>query len=240
MQLWQYALLFFSVLLGGGLALYLRRNYPRQLKLILAFSGAYILGIAVLHLMPAVFTEEAGTIGIWVLAGFFFQLMLEQLSRGVEHGHFHIHPEGRTSFGLQIMLGLCLHSFLEGMPLSGYTALHHGEGVENNHLLYGIVLHKAPAAFALVVLLLQSRFSRWFVLGSLLFFSAMSPLGAFVTAYLNPGMAATRILMALVIGSFLHISTTILFEADDNRQHTISWTKLTIILAGLSLALLTI
>ena len=239
MQPWQYALLFFSVLLGGGLALYLRRNYPRQLRLVLAFSGAYILGIAVLHLMPAVFADDRGTIGVWVLGGFFFQLLLDRLSRGVEHGHFHIHPEGHTSFGLQIMLGLCLHSFLEGMPLSGYTALPHGGG-EANHLLYGIVLHKAPAAFALVVLLVQSRFSRNFVLGSLLFFAAMSPLGAYTTEALAPDRHTTQALMALVIGSFLHISTTILFESDDNRQHTISWVKLAIILAGLGLALLTL
>ncbi len=240
MNVWEYALLFLSVIIGGGLALHLRRDYPLQLRLILAFSGAYILGIAVLHLMPAVFSADSGKIGIWVLGGFFLQLLLEQLSRGVEHGHVHAHHGARASFGLQVMAGLCLHSFLEGMPLSNYTHLHAEAVHSTNHLLYGIVLHKAPAAFALVILLLQSGFSRRFVWGSLLFFACMSPLGAFATDALTPSPEATRALMALVIGSFLHISTTILFEADDTHHHTISWGKMLVILAGLALALLTL
>jgi zinc transporter ZupT len=243
MTTWEYVLLFFSVLAGGGIALYIRENKPRSLRLLLSFSGAYILGIAALHLLPSIFSHGESSIGLWLLVGFFIQILMEQLSRGVEHGHIHAHHHASAGFGIQILIGLCLHSFIEGMPLSYYPHLHGDAGSaggEVNHLLYGIVLHKAPAAFALVILLMQSGFSRLFILTGLVFFSFMSPLGAFLGEMWMVGELATNRILAIVVGSFLHISTTILFEADDTHEHVISWRKLLAIIAGFSIALLTI
>ena len=42
-------------------------------------------------------------------------------------------------------------------------------------------------------------------------------------------------LLGLVAGSFLHVSTTILFET--SPEHTLNWPKLAATLAGLALAL---
>ena len=243
MSTWEYLLLFLSVLLGGGIALVLRRNRPDALRLLLSFSGAYILGIAALHLLPAIFSSGEKTTGLWLLLGFFVQLLLEQLSRGVEHGHIHAHGEASAGFGLQILLGLCLHSLIEGMPLGSYAHLHEGSGHLTgniNHLLYGIILHKAPAAFALVILLLQSKFNNAFIGGSLLIFAAMSPLGALLAEKMIESETALHHIMAVVTGSFLHISTTILFEADITHQHLISWRKLLVIIAGFGLSILTL
>jgi zinc transporter ZupT len=125
------------------------------------------------------------------------------------------------------------------MPLSSYEHLPHPGG-DFNHLLYGIVLHKAPAAFALVILLIQSRFSRSFIVVSLIIFASMSPIGAFLAQKLIVDPATINKIMALVVGSFLHISTTILFEADSTHQHLISWRKLIAIIAGFGFAILTI
>ena len=67
----------------------------------------------------------------------------------------------------------------------------------------------------------------------------MSPLGAFVAGYVQLDQVAVANLLGFVIGSFLHIATTILFESDDGRQHHISWAKLGMIILGMGLALLT-
>ncbi len=243
MSSWEYIILFLSVILGGGIALLIKRNNPRLLRMSLSFSGAYILGIAALHLMPVVFAGQTAAPGFWILAGFFIQLLLDQLSRGVEHGHVHALHGATTSAGIQILIGLSLHSFIEGMPLSSYPHLHGGQitGEHHfNHLLVGIIIHKAPAAFALVILLLQSHFSRRFIIISLIVFAAMTPAGAFAGQQLVFDEKVFRLLMAVVVGSFLHISTTILFEADDNNQHHISFRKLAVIAAGFGLALLTL
>lgn len=238
MTVWEYVLLFLSVLLGGGAALYIRRHQPLTLRLLLSFSGAYILSIAALHLLPGIFADGESNIGLWLLLGFFIQIVLEQFSLGVEHGHVHAHAHARAGYGIQILIGLCLHSFIEGMPLSGYLHLHE-QGGEINHLLYGIILHKAPAAFALGILLVQSDYRRRFVIVSLVIFSLMSPLGAFIGEQFIVSPLALQRIMALVVGSFLHISTTILFEAEGARRHQISWRKLLAMAAGLFVALLT-
>ncbi|MCO6476495.1 MAG: hypothetical protein J5I94_07730, partial [Phaeodactylibacter sp.] len=63
-------------------------------------------------------------------------------------------------------------------------------------------------------------------------------LGAMVAGSFQLSPAAMANLLGFVIGSFLHIATTILFEADDGRQHHVSWKKMGVILLGMGLALL--
>ena len=240
MAIWEYLLLFFCVLLGGALAFRFHSQARATLKLVLSFSGAYLLGITVLHLMPGAFSVPEASASLWILAGFLVQLLLEQLTQGVEHGHIHAHHHSGSSLALQVMIGLSLHAFLEGMPLSHYDefyALQHGHAHGHQHLLIGIVLHKLPAAFALVSLLLLSSFRRITAWLCLAFFAAMSPLGALLAGSFSLSPAAMANLLGFVVGSFLHISTTILFEADDDRQHHVSWVKMGVILLGISLAL---
>lgn len=241
MAIWEYALLFFSVLLGGITAFrYLNRGRA-VLKLALSFSGAYLLGITLLHLMPSVFDQPSDWTGFWMLGGFLVQLLLEQFSKGLEHGHIHVHEHGHRSFPIALLFGLSLHAFLEGLPLTHFEAFHaqhHGHEHGSFQLLLGIVLHKLPAAFALVSLLILSKYSRKVTLLCLVFFASMSPLGALLAGYFTLTTQQVAYLMAFVIGSFLHIATTILFEADDTHQHRISWQKLGVILVGMALALL--
>ncbi|MCO6489127.1 MAG: ZIP family metal transporter [Phaeodactylibacter sp.] len=240
MAIWEYFLLFFCVLLGGALAFRFYGKARTSLKLVLSFSGAYLLGITVLHLMPGAFSVPDAPAGLWILAGFLVQLFLEQLTQGVEHGHIHVHEHSGSAMALQVMIGLSLHAFLEGMPLSHYDSFYaaqHGHAHGHHHLLAGIVLHKLPAAFALVSLLLLSHFRRATAWICLAFFASMSPLGALVAGSFTFSPAAMANLLGFVIGSFLHIATTILFEADDDRQHHVSWAKMGVILLGISLAL---
>lgn len=240
MSFWEYALLFFSVLAGGWLSFRFSDRGRNLLKYALSFSGAYILAITVLHLMPGVFEQAEHSAGLWILGGFFAQLLLEQLSRGVEHGHVHAHGSEPRTFALQVMIGLSLHAFMEGMPLGYFKDFHahhhhhHDEG--EFQLLLGILLHKLPAAFALVALLIRAKFSRKVVWVCLIVFALMSPLGALSAGLLSLSGPAVANLLSFVIGAFLHISTTILFEADDTHQHRISFQKLAVILAGIALA----
>jgi len=247
-----YLILFSSVLLGGGLAFYFQKNNKKLLQLVLSFSGAFIMGISVLHLMPVAFSyplnatketiaSHGNTVGLLILLGFFVQIFLEQLSKGVEHGHIHAPHHGKTGFAIQILLGLSIHAFFEGVPLENESIHAHNH---HDHLLWGIVLHKAPAAFALVLLFLISDFKKPMIIVALLIFASMSPLGAFVGKELaNSGvltMERQNLVVAFVIGSFLHIATTILFEVESAEHHSISFRKLVAILVGIGMAILTI
>ncbi len=255
MAIWQYLLLYTAVLMGGGLAFWFKSHNLRLLQLVLSFVGAYLLGILVLHLIPDAYGHahgngqaehtEAGKVGLWVLAGFFIQLTLEQFSLGVEHGHIHDHHHtNRPLFALQVVLSLSIHAFIEGLPLSNHAHNHaetalseHVEGI--SQLYYGVILHKAPEAFALALLLLMSHFSKKVVIISVILFAGMSPLGAFISHYAAFSEDTLHKMLAIVIGSLLHISTTILFEVDNTDEHRISMQKIMAIVAGVVLSLLT-
>ena len=85
MTLADYSLLFISVIVGGGLAFLLENRRSEQLlKLILSFSGAYLLGITILHLLPGLFPEGNMSTGLWMVAGFISHLLLLQ-NRGVSN-----------------------------------------------------------------------------------------------------------------------------------------------------------
>ncbi|MCH2386159.1 MAG: ZIP family metal transporter [Pedosphaera sp.] len=216
--------------------LWIKPSDPNKLKLLIAFSGAYLLSITALHLLPEVFTgdDRGAYFGSFVLVGFFIQVMLEYLSGGIEHGHAHTHRSAGLPVGL--MIGLCLHAFLEGMPLGGGDAGHshehsHSHGVEP--LLMGIVLHKYPVAMVFLAMLLNSGLGKPKAFGLLAVFAAMAPLGTLLSGVEVVGQY-NRESLAIVIGIFLHVSTTILFESSED--HRFNAYKMMAIAVGLALA----
>lgn len=233
------SILFFSALLGGLSVFVVKRDNTKLLKLILAFSGSYIFAITILHLIPDIYSSGDEKIGLYVLGGFLFQLLLEQFSAGVEHGHLHQHKNGdhqeheKYLFPVGVMASLCLHAFLEGMPLAG----EHG-----NYLLFGIAIHHIPAAFALGTLLLRAQLSSQRTVMSLIVFAAMSPLGYLLSEGIKSHLVIDISqyfdkIMAVVIGIFLHISTTILFESS-TKDHRFNRQKIIAVLLGVLVSLL--
>ncbi|CDS92393.1 Zinc (Zn2+)-iron permease family metal cation transporter [Sphingobacterium sp. PM2-P1-29] len=231
------SILFFSALASGLAVFFVKRNNTNLLKLILSFSGAYLFAITVLHLIPHVYqtrTTDAEILGIYVLGGFLFQLILEQFSQGIEHGHLH-HEEGHHhAFPMGIMISLCLHAFLEGMPLA---ATHQTE------LVFGIAIHHIPAAFALGSLLISTHLSKRSITTLLIVFAAMTPLGFSFSKAINTGEIGNiqqyfDKIMAVVIGIFLHISTTILFESGSADHHKFNKKKMIAVFVGVAIALM--
>lgn len=240
MSFLEYFSLFMSVILGGGVAFYFKQSNQKILKTILSFSGAYIFGITILHFLPSVFNGPDQHIGLYILVGFLIQLVLEQMSLGIEHGHIHVAHSKKNRMAVQVMVGLCVHAFIEGLPLGKYaTLMAHDHVHEGNHLLMSIILHKAPAAFALVVLLLLSKFKQLNVVLCMFLFAMMSPLGSLLGEQLTIDAETIRKLLAVVVGSFLHIATTIIFETEGSEHHHFSPIKMLAILIGMGLALLT-
>ncbi|PST81947.1 zinc/iron permease [Pedobacter yulinensis] len=231
MEIWKFLILFFSAFLGGAAIFLVKSDKSALLKLILSFSGAYLFAITVLHLIPEAYSgSDSEQIGIFILAGFLFQVLLEQFSHGVEHGHIHRHHEGRQ-FPWGIMFSLCLHAFLEGMPLARDR---------QNELIFGISLHHIPAAFALASMLLQNHYRGTLLLICVGIFAFMAPLGYYVSLGLSNGSIGGvesyfNKIMGLVIGIFLHISTTILFES--SVDHKVNKRKMIAVLLGISIAL---
>lgn len=228
-----YILLVLTVLVSGSVIFLIKGDNRVMMKLLLAFSGAFLIGISFLDLVPEVFSGSLEYAGLFVLAGFVLQLLLELLTRGAEHGHEHddcCDRSGHISPYL-LLLGLCIHSFLEGMPIVGTS----DPGLRNT-LVTGIIIHNIPISLTLMSLFIHYGLSRSRAFLFLFVFALMTPLGSLASLLLQKLEVAQieayfGYALALVIGIFLHVSTSILFETEENHRYNLR--KFATVLVGL-------
>lgn len=249
-----YALIIAGILIWSALIPGRRHVSDRLMSYITVFGGAFLFASCFINLVPHIFlgdepyrfvTPGVGfKVAAAVMVGFLIQLLLEQLTKGAEHGHNHCpcceeeldaqehhhehHPhEGHCHTGAihpvaGLLVGLSIHAFLEGMPMVD------ADGDIHQGLLYGIVLHNIPIALVLVTLFMNNRYGFWRSFGLLAIFAVMTPLGSLCNLYLVPENEVIQsLIMGVVVGILLHVSVSILFDHDHNN---FSWTKLALII----------
>lgn len=274
-----YILPFVSIILGYLIAIFFQPKNKQNLKLLLAFSGAFLLTITVSHLLPEIYYHEiekeintelvaqqknnhehhdldhshdghnhnhhnhdshqvaevdnhAGhnhthnhgalkIIGLFIMIGIVFQIVLEYFSRGAEHGHVHIH-EKMSKIPWALFISLSLHALLEGMPLS-----------QQNNLALGIAIHHLPIAIILTSFFMQAQLNKKNIFLFMMFFSLMTPLGTFASKQLEFLANYYTEISALVVGILFHISSTIIFESSEGHKFNLA--KLIAIVLGIIL-----
>ena len=232
-------IILWAALIPGG-----KHVSPKFTSYITIFGGAFLFASCFINLVPHIFLGDEPyrfiTPGIHfkiaasVMVGFLIQLLLEQLTRGVEHGHNHCpcceeehdaHEHHHTHHShaghchnnavhpvTGLLIGLCIHAFLEGMPLVDL------DGDVHQGLLYGIVLHNIPIALVLVGLFINNRYGFWRSFFLLLLFAVMTPLGSLLNLYfLPPDEMLQSLIMGVVVGILLHVAVSILFDHDHNN-----------------------
>ena len=255
-------------LIGGVTLEILGDKAIKNLNIILAFGGSYIMGLLFLHLVPEAYSlSDSITIaGVFVLMGFLVQILLEYISMGLEHGHVHLdghctdhdHPK---VLPWAAIISLCVHALLESMPLAEGAGLEnhvHNMGQLHNHvdidtnmainspLFIGLSLHKLPVALVLMGLMKSTRtkpIMRW---GMLILFGLMPLMGMYAYNYIIhasieiPGgtSAFMAAVYGLVIGILLHVATTVLFEIGEG--HRFNFKKLCAVIIGLGIACFTL
>ena len=221
------ALLFTSVIAETTIVETFNINKSKNIQLLLTFSVVYLLALSVIHLIAELFAHNAtNNIGLFILGGFLLQILLEYFSQGIENGHFH----KSNIIPFSVLISLCLYALLEGILLGEH--LHHNA---YNAVLTGIALHKMPVAIVLMSFFFQSNISKKKAYFYLLLFALMAPLGVFAGSLFTTLGNYHNEIMGIVIGIFLHISTTILFESTDG--HRFSFTKIITIITGALLAI---
>ncbi|MEZ4937529.1 MAG: ZIP family metal transporter [Crocinitomicaceae bacterium] len=236
----QITLLILVVIAPGLLTYFLKKLHPNSIKLLLSFSGGFLLSIAFIHFIPELYIKNSEKVGLFILLGFLFQVILEFLSKGIEHGHTHV--KANTSAFLVMMIGLSIHALIEGIPLAGdYHGHEHAHDHSGSFTIFtGIMIHKLPVAISLTTLMLGSNLKLKGILVNLFIFSLMAPIGLIIGKTLHTeSLFEGQILdfvFAMVIGMFLHISTTIIFESSEG--HKFNLYKFLSILLGFGIAIL--
>ncbi len=215
----------FAVAFGVMLALVFKNSKSMSTKLLLSFSGAFLLALTLFDLLPEVYEHlEGKQTGLFIMSGILFQIILEFFSKGAEHGHIHIH-KNETAFPWLLFISLCIHSFLEGFPIH-----------QHNDMVYGVLVHKIPIAALMTSYLLQSSFSKVQIVLFLVVFASMTPLGTLISNTVELVEGYVYYINAIVIGIFFHISTIILFESSEGHKFNLS--KLVVIVLGVVVAYL--
>ena len=215
----------YAVILGVIIARLSKNKKTWNTKLLLSFSGAFLLALTLFELLPEVYNHlDTKLTGLFIMCGILLQIVLELFSKGAEHGHVHIH-KNETAFPWMLFISLCIHSFLEGFPIH-----------EHNDMVYGVLVHKVPIATLISIFLFQSKFSMIKIVMFLVVFAAMTPLGTYISNTANLGAHFAHSINAVVIGIFFHISTTILFESGEGHKFNLS--KFISIILGVGIAYL--
>lgn len=212
-----------AVIIGVVIASLSKNKKTWNTKLLLSFSGAFLLALTLFELLPEVYNHlDTKHTGLLIMCGILLQIVLELFSKGAEHGHVHIHKH-ESAFPWTLFVSLCIHSFLEGFPIH-----------EHNDMVYGVLVHKIPIAALISMFLFQSKFSKLQIVAFLLIFAAMTPLGTLISNTANLSENFAHSINAIVIGIFFHISTTILFESGEGHKFNLS--KFIAIILGVGIA----
>ncbi|PJJ08792.1 hypothetical protein CLU83_2093 [Flavobacterium sp. 1] len=217
-----YLLPLLSVLLGYFIALFLKPKSKTNLKLLLAFSGSFLLSLTVMHLLPEVYESHNHNIGVFIMLGILFQIILEFFSKGAEHGHVHGHDK-MYQIPWLLFISLCIHAFLEGFPVS-----HHHD------LAIGIAIHHFPIAIILTTFFINAALNRNAIFFFMITFAVMTPLGTVVSDFIPQLNDYYTEITAVVIGILFHISSTIIFESSEGHKFNIA--KVSMIVIGIVLA----
>lgn len=235
-------ILFILTIVGGSVPLWFTTISDKQTNYLLAFSGAFLLSITLLHLLPETFMDLPQQAGLLILVGFFLQLLLQRFTHGVEHGHSHLphthDHDSHNNFLQSIFIGLAIHAFMEGLPLG----FNYRMQATNPSLYMAVAAHKLPEAMMVTSIAIATRGKKTAWL-ALILFSLITPLGSFIASWLGQSYHFVSKLLIwmvpVVAGAFLHISTTIFFESG-TKQHLLTKQKTLAIIIGVGLGLATL
>lgn len=217
-----YLLPLLSVLIGYIIALFLKPKNKTNLKLLLAFSGSFLLSLTVMHLLPELYESKSSNIGLFIMLGILFQIILEFFSKGAEHGHVHGHAK-MYQIPWLLFISLCIHAFLEGFPVG-----HHQD------LAVGIAIHHLPIAIILTTFFVNSSLGKKAIFFFMITFAIMTPLGTIASDFIPQLNDYYTEITAVVIGILFHISSTIIFESSEGHKFNIA--KVSMIVIGIALA----
>ena len=217
-----YLLPLFSVLFGYAFALFIKPKTKTNLKLLLAFSGSFLLSLTVMHLLPELYVDKNPSIGLFIMLGILFQIVLEFFSKGAEHGHVHGHDK-LFKMPWLLFISLCIHALLEGFPVG-----------KQHQLALGIAIHHFPIAIILTTFFVNAELNKKALFLFMIFFAIMTPLGTLLSEILPIVNNYYAEITAVVIGILFHISSTIIFESSEGHKFNIA--KISVIVLGIAIA----
>jgi len=131
-----------ATLLGGWLVVRVIKGRGGLLRHLSGLAAGYLIAVTLVRLIPESLEQGGHAVGYWALGGF---LIVHFIEHGISpHFHYgeetHDH-EGGATLGVLALVGLSLHSFMDGMALTAALRSHSNLGML---VFLGILLHRIP------------------------------------------------------------------------------------------------
>lgn len=154
----------------------------RDIDMMIAFSGGFMISVAVVDMIPDAVRTHGATAGWMVLAGY----LAVHLTQHTLVPHFHFGEETHhvtRAVGISALVGLSLHMLMDGVAIaSGFAA---GATV-GTLVVAAIILHKLPEGSTVSTLFIAAGFGRRKALGAAAVLGLTTVLGALLTEVIAP------------------------------------------------------
>jgi zinc and cadmium transporter len=238
-----------AVSLFGGSVPFLGRVTHSRLQLYLSLSAGVMLGASFFHVMPEAMEMSGAGFGWWMALGVVGLFCIERfiaphshevsskLQQEHEHEpgceHDHEHRAAPAVAGWMAVLGLTIHTFMNGVGLAGAVSIEKGSTgpwvLPGLAMFLAIALHKPADALAISTVLSRKGVSRGTLTLVQLGFALMVPVGA--AAFLLTSHALEKDLMqkmenqltgaalAFSAGTFLFVALSDLLPEVQFHRH---------------------
>ncbi len=154
----------------------------RDIDVMIAFSGGFMISVAVVDMIPDAITAHGITAGWMVLAGY----LAVHLTQHTLVPHFHFGEETHhvtRAVGISALIGLMLHMLMDGVAIASGFAAGTTVGIL---VVAAIILHKLPEGSTVSTLFIAAGFGRGKALGAAALLGLVTVAGAMLTEVIAP------------------------------------------------------
>jgi zinc and cadmium transporter len=241
-----YSAAILAMSLFGGSVPFLRRVTHSRLQMYLSLSAGVMLGASFFHVMPDAMEMAGSWFGWWMGLGVVGLFCVERFIAPHSHEvssklqeehdhkpgceHDHEHRAAPAVAGWMAVLGLTIHTFMNGVGLAGAVQFDVKEASPSDALpglalFLAIVLHKPADALAISTVLSRKGVGKRKLALVQLGFAAMVPLGAAAFLVTSGALAKdlrnqlTGAALAFSAGTFLFIALSDLLPEVQFHRH---------------------
>ncbi|MDR1841344.1 MAG: ZIP family metal transporter [Holophagales bacterium] len=131
-----------ATLFGGWLVVHFLYNRVSIMRHISGAAAGYLASATIVRIMPEALRFGGDAMALWAMGGFLFVHIIEYgITPHFHYGEESHDHEGTAMTGVMALLGLSLHSFLDGMTI---TAAMRTESALGMLVFLGVLLHRIP------------------------------------------------------------------------------------------------
>ncbi len=171
---------------GFGGAIIVQRNWERRyLRYFVALGSGFMLGTALLEMLPESFHLAGARAPLFILGGYFLVHFFEHTL--TPHFHFgeevHEHEFIHSHKSVSLLIGLLIHTFFDGIAIASGFLVSNWLGWV---IFMAVFLHKVPEGFTVTSVMLASGRSRGIAWGASALLGAATLLGVLLMGWFSP------------------------------------------------------